>query len=136
MDSKNDLLRFYLLTLPALFVFSFLIFLFDQDLLYTSLFAFGFMFATVPNTPKVSKIVKTKKYRFSFLRLVYSINQSIDKLEISQKNPYIPILLKSFVPMIFILLIMLALNIRMPFYFVLLGYFVCEGVLKVMKKFI
>jgi hypothetical protein len=136
MDSKNELLRFYLLTLPALFVFSFLIFLFDQDLLYTSLFAFGFMFATVPNTPKVSKIVKTKKYRFSFLRLVYSINQSIDKLEISQKNPYIPILLKAFVPMVFILLIMLALNIRMPFYFVLLGYFVCEGVLKVMKSYL
>ena len=131
---QKELRTFYLLTLPPLFLFSLILFFFDPDYLDAALFAFGYSFVLVGWTPYVDELVKTKKYRMSFLRLCFSLTKNVIRYLNIESRPNYCSLTRICLPMILILILMALLQTNLGFYYSLIGASFAEGIIILLKR--
>jgi hypothetical protein len=131
---QKELRTFYLLTLPPLFLFSLILLFFDPDYLDSALFAFGYSFVLVGWTPYVDELVRTRKYRMSFLRLSFSLTKNVIKYLNIENKPIYCSLVRTFLPMILILIMMALLKVNLGFYYCLIGSAIAEGLILVLKR--
>jgi hypothetical protein len=131
---QKELRTFYILTLPPLFLFSLILLFFDPDYLDAALFAFGYSFVLVGWTPYVDELVKTKKYRMSFLRLCFSLTKNVIKyLNIETRAIYCS-LTRMALPTVLILFLMALLQTNLGFYYTLIGAGLAEGLILLLKR--
>lgn len=136
MVNKTQLKKFYLLTFPPLILFAIFLLLIDSNLINTSLFVFGYTFGLVSRTPGVDYVIGQKKYRFSFLRLCYRFtNLVIYKTHVNHKT-VLSILVRSLLPCALIGVIMLIFQVGLNLHYSLIGAFICEMVILVLRRYI
>ncbi len=137
LKSKNPLLtRFYLFTLPPLFIFSFLIYFLFGQLTNAALFAFGFTFCLVPRTPNIESIIETKKYRFSFLRTCYLSVNYFSGLVTEKYRNLASVFIRILLPTFFVFTLTFIFRMPLSFYFCALGAIFCEVMMESLRRFV
>lgn len=136
MIDKTQLKNFYLLTFPPLILFSVLLVLVDSNIINLALFVFGYTFGLVSRTPGVDHVIGQKKYRFSFLRMCYRLtNFIIFKMGAHQK-PMLMIFVRSLLPCVLIGIVMLLFQVKLNIPFTLIGAFICEVTILILRRYV
>ncbi len=135
-NKKKELRTFYLLTFPPLFIFSLIILFFETDYSGLALFGFGYTFSLVAWTPRVAELVRTKKYRLSFLRLSYALSKGVVGVLPVRDNPYVGSAVRMILPALMMSLFIFIFQVRLEIYYVILGAFISEVLLHTLKRYI
>lgn len=136
MIDKTQLKHFYLLTFPPLFLLSLLLILVDSNIINLALFVFGYVFGLVSRTPGVDHVIGQKKYRFSFLRLCYSLtNFMIFKMHAHHK-PILSTIIRSLLPCVVIGGVMFLFQVRLNIHLTLIGAVFCEITILILRRYI
>ena len=93
---------------------------------YISLFILGYSWNLLFLTPGLEERVLSKKYKYSFIRLCYLVNQFISRRLRVENRPIMGILGRSLGPFFLAFIFVILLGIKSHNLFILWGSMVCE----------